>query len=171
MGLASFQSWELLRSGADVEWLGLARSRHFNFSQRCLAQTMNNSPRLYSWHCALGQVALGHPPSAKARFVCRTARWWSVIHHSRERISRVQWGRALHHSSQRLALHMMILSLCAVAWPWKLSSWSPWRTVLVLTLLPEAGRNSVVSVTTEDRTVPFCELVWPTTSWLSLCCS
>ena len=64
---------------------------------------------------------------------------------------RVQWRRALHHSGRCLALHVVILGLCAAARPWKLISWSSWRTALVLMLLPEAVRNSVGSVATEDR--------------------
>ena len=51
---------------------------------------------------------------------------------------------------------------------------APDETVIVLTLLPEAVWNSVVSVATEDRqlftryalqhsVVPLCELVGPTT--------
>jgi hypothetical protein len=75
---------------------------------------------------------------------------------------------------------MVFLCLCAAARPKKPISWSSWRTVIVLTLLPESVWNSVVSVANEDRhiffalqhsAVPFCELVWPTTSRLSRCCS
>ena len=50
---------------------------------------------------------------------------------------------------------MVTLGLCVAALPWKTISYSSWLTVLVLTLLPEAVWNSVVSVTTEDR--PFLE--------------
>jgi hypothetical protein len=50
-----------------------------------------------------------------------------------------------------LALCMEILGLCAAALSWKSISWSSRRTVIVLTLLPEAVWNSVVSVATEDR--------------------
>jgi hypothetical protein len=64
---------------------------------------------------------------------------------------RVKWWRVLHHSSQRLALLIVILDLCTAARPWKPNSWSSWQTVIVLTLLPEAVRNSVVSVATKDR--------------------
>jgi hypothetical protein len=51
---------------------------------------------------------------------------------------------------------MVILGLCAAAWPWKPISWSSRRTVLVLTVLvlmflPEAVWNSVVSVATGNR--------------------
>jgi hypothetical protein len=38
----------------------------------------------YSWHYALGQVALA---STKPKFVRRTASWQSMIHHSRESVS------------------------------------------------------------------------------------
>ena len=37
----------------------------------------SSSTKLYSWHYAFGQVA----------FVHQTARWWSIIHHSRVRVS------------------------------------------------------------------------------------
>ena len=46
---------------------------------------------------------------------------------------------------------MVILGLCAAAWPWKPISWCSRQTVIVLTLLPEAVWNSVASVATEDR--------------------
>ena len=65
--------------------------------------------------------------------------------------SRVQWWWALHPSSQRLALHMVILGLCEAAGPCKPISLSSRRTVIVLSLLPEAVWNSVVSVATENR--------------------
>ena len=84
--------------------------------------------------------------------------------------SRFQWRWALHHSSRRLALRMVILGLYAVARPWKTISWSSRRTVLVLTFLPEAVWNSVVSVATENR--PFlrvtCFSTWQSHS-VSLC--
>jgi hypothetical protein len=59
---------------------------------RGLARTMKNSPRPFFLHQTLqlalcirsGSLLLA---SAKPRFVCRTARWWSVIHHSREHVS------------------------------------------------------------------------------------
>jgi hypothetical protein len=50
----------------------------------------------------------------------------------------------LHSSSW--CLHILILGLCAAARPWKPTSWSTQRTVLVRTLIPEAVWNSVVSV-------------------------
>ena len=65
--------------------------------------------------------------------------------------SRVHSWRALNHSSRRLALRMVILGLCAAARPWKPISWSSRLTVIVLTWLPEAVWNTVVSVATEDR--------------------
>ena len=57
----------------------------------------------------------------------------------------------IHHSSRRLPLRMVILGWCAAARPRKPISWRSRRTVIVLTLLPEAVWNSVVSVATEDR--------------------
>jgi hypothetical protein len=52
--------------------------------------------------------------SANPSFVHRTARWWSVIHHSREHVSTapVQWRRALHPSSRRLAFLSLGTYLC-----------------------------------------------------------
>ena len=147
---------------------------------------MKNSPRrLFFLHQTL-QLALCIGAcsvllaSAKPRF----ARWWSMIHHSRECISTapVQWWRALLHSSQRLAL--VILGLCEAARPWKPISWSFQQTVTVLTLLPKAIWNLKVIVATENRRVmQICvnkrdiyalwssAVVWPTTSWLSRSCS
>ena len=46
---------------------------------------------------------------------------------------------------------MVILGLCVSARPWKPIFWSSWQTVLGLTLLPEAVRNSVGSVATENK--------------------
>jgi hypothetical protein len=76
--------------------------------------------------------------STKPRFVRWIARWWSMIQHSRVRISTtwVQLWQALHCSSRCLALHMVILGLCVAAWPWKPITWSSRLTVIVLTLLP-----------------------------------
>jgi hypothetical protein len=76
----------------------------------------------------------------------------NVDAHWRERAVMVQWWRwALYQSSRCLAFRMVILGLCASAWPWKPISWNyRWR-VLELTLLPEAVWNSVVSVSSEDR--------------------
>ena len=135
---------------------------------------MRNIPRplfLFhqTWQLALcigtGSILLA---STKPRFVRRTARWWSVIHYSREGFSTAPEsnGWALHHSSRCLALRMVTWGLCAATRPWKPISWSSRRTVLVLTLLPEAVRNSV-SVATKDRgflrpmcfsTPPFCSV-------------
>jgi hypothetical protein len=88
--------------------------------------------------------------SAKPRFVCRTARWWSVIHHSRKRISTAPEsnGSELYITP---ADAWLCLGLCVAARPWKPISWSCRRTVIVLKLLPEAVWNSVVSVATENR--------------------
>jgi hypothetical protein len=58
---------------------------------------------------------------------------------------------SLHHSSWRLALRMEILGLSVDAQPWKPISWRSRQTVIVLTLLPEAVWNLVVSVATEDK--------------------
>ena len=116
---------------------------------------MKNSPRpVFIFHQTLqlalciraGSVFLA---SANPRFVW--VKWDSSLQTTRFHCYRVQWRRTLHHSSRRLALHMMILGLCAAAWPLKPISWSSWRTVIVLTLLPEAVWNSVMSVATEDR--------------------
>jgi hypothetical protein len=71
----------------------------------------------------------------------------SLLRRTSLHCSRVQWWRALHYSSQRLALHMVILGLCAAAQPLKHISW----TVFLLELLPEAVWNSVVSVATQNR--------------------
>jgi hypothetical protein len=121
--------------------------------------------------------------SDKPRLVRRTARGQSVIHHSREHVSTApesNAGEDLHPSSRCLALHMVILGLCAAAQPWKPISRRSRRTVIVLMLLPEAVGNSVVSVATEGRrflramllsTQRLCERMWPTTSRLSRCCS
>jgi hypothetical protein len=68
--------------------------------------------------------------------------------------SRVQWRWALYHSSRRFTLHMLILGLCAAARPWKPISRSSRWTVIVLTLLPEAVWNSVVSVATSASVSP-----------------
>ena len=65
----------------------------FPFAGRGLARTMKNRPRtLFIVHQTLqltlcfgaGSVLLA---SAKPRFVCQTARWWSVIPYSRECVS------------------------------------------------------------------------------------
>ena len=65
--------------------------------------------------------------------------------------SRVQWRRALHHSGQHLAMHMVILGLCAAARPWKPISWS--------SLFLSAVRFS----TRRSRSVSLCVL--PLCSW------
>ena len=93
---------------------------------------------LYLALCILaGSILLA---SAKPRFVRWTARWWSVIHHSRERISTTL---GIAHGDLRM--------VCVAARLWKPTSWCSRWTVLVLTLLLEAVLNSVVSVATEDR--------------------
>ena len=50
---------------------------------------------------------------------CQMVKRDSSLQRKRFHCSRVQWWRALHHSSRRLALHMLILGLCAAARPWK----------------------------------------------------
>ena len=57
------------------------------------SRTMKNSPRpLFFLHQTLqSALCIGagsiFQASAKHKFNCRTARWWSVIHHSKERVS------------------------------------------------------------------------------------
>jgi hypothetical protein len=104
---------------------------------RGLAQNMKYSSRpIFLLHQTLqlalcigaGSILL---TSTKPRWICRTARWWSMIHHSRERVSTApesNGGGTLHHSSRRLALRMVILTLCAAARPWKPISWSTRQT-------------------------------------------
>jgi len=86
----------------------------------------------------------------------------------------VQWPWALHHSSRCLALRVVILGLCAAAQLWK----PIWRTMFALTLLTEAvlelgseccNRRQKIfpRYALQHLAVPFCELVWPTTSPLS----
>ena len=107
----------------------------------------------HNCQCLYIRAGSGLLASVIPRFVHRTTRWWSVTHHSRERISTApecNGGDALHHSSRRFALHMVILGLCVAARPWKTISWSFRRTVLVLMLLPEAVCDLVVSVATVD---------------------
>ena len=71
--------------------------------------------------------------SAKSRLVRRTARWWCVIHHSREHISTVpeyNGGGALHHSSRYMTLRMMILCLhhtYSVIVHCRTYSWTGWK--------------------------------------------
>ena len=73
--------------------------------------------------------------SAKPRFIRRTARGKSEIHHSRELVSTESNGNWLYTTpAKRLALRMVILGLCAAARSWKPISWSSQQTVLVLSL-------------------------------------
>ena len=130
---------------------------------------MKNSPRPLLLHQTLqlalcirtGRVLLS---SAKPRFVWLPDGEARFITLENESTAPVQWRQALHHSSRHLALRMVILGLCAAARPWKPISWSTRWTVLVLTLLPEAVWNSVVSVATKDRrflrVTHFSTLMW-----------
>jgi hypothetical protein len=78
--------------------------------------------------------------SAKPRVVCQTARWWRMIHHSRERVSTAP-ELGINHGDLRLVCTCLAME----------NHWSSLWTVLVLTLLPDAVWNSVVSVVTNDR--------------------
>jgi hypothetical protein len=75
----------------------------------------------------------------------------SSLQRTRLHCSRVQWRRALHHSSWRMALHMLIIRLCVAAQSWKPIPWLSQQTVILLTLLPKAVWNSVVSLATNNR--------------------
>jgi hypothetical protein len=90
-------------------------------------------------------------------------------------LGRVQWRRDLHHSNRRFALCTVIFDLLAAAQPWKSISVSSRRTVIVLMLLPEVvwnwGQTIFTCYVLQHSAVPFYELVWPTTSRLSRCCS
>ena len=139
-----------------------------------LARTMKNNPRpLFLLHQTLqlalciwaGSSSHGIRQTQISPSNCQMVWCDSSLQRMRFRCSRVQWRRALHHSHLRLVLRIVILCLCAVARPWKPISWSFQRTVLVLTLLPEAVWNSVVSVATEDRwfwctTAPGSPVLW-----------
>ena len=147
---------------------------------------MKNSPRpLFLLHQTLElALCIGAASvllaSAKHRFFCRTARWWSVIQRSRFHCSRVQWRRALRHSSQRLVLHMVIFGLCAAGRPWKLISWSSRQTVIVVMLLLDFhftitaltvdwGSSSRVEILRTDMLERWHALTVPL--WKSLCSS
>jgi hypothetical protein len=140
-----------------------------------------DSPRPVSLLHQTLQLALcigadsGFLASTKPRFVRRTARWWSVIHHSRERVSTESNGGFYRH----LAFHMFILGLCEASRPWKLISWSCRQTDCVasrgsLELGSECcnrGQAIFTRYALQYSAVLFCELVWPTTLRLSHCCS
>jgi hypothetical protein len=123
--------------------------RKYGFSWFGSSRTMKNSPRqLLLLHQTLqlalyieaGSILLA---SAKPRFIRRDCQM------VKRDLS--QWRRASHHSSRRFTLHMVVLSLCAAARPWKPISLSFGLIVIVLKLFPEAVWNSRVRVATEDR--------------------
>jgi hypothetical protein len=150
---------------------------------------MNNSPRpLFVLHQTL-QLALCIGAgvllaSANPRLVRRTARGWSVIHHSREHVFTAPESNSELYTPPDDAWHCIaFLGLCSAARPWKPISWSSQRNSYWADV---ASRGSLeLSSECDDfddrwflRTmrfstsaVPFCDLVWPTTSRLSCCCS
>jgi hypothetical protein len=90
---------------------------------------MKNCPRSLFLHQTLqlalciraGSVLLA---SSQPRFVHRTAKWWSMIHHSREYVSTVPQsnGDDLYTTPANnwtWKLHMVILGMCVAARPWK----------------------------------------------------
>ena len=150
---------------------------------------MKNSPRpLFPLHQTLqlarciraGGVLLA---STKRRYVRRNARWWSMIHHSIERISialesnggelaPLQPTVGIAHSDLRLMCSCSSMETHSM----KLSTNSVCADVA-----SSISLELVVSVTTrqmiflhyvlQHSVVPFRELVWPTTSRLTCCCS
>ena len=50
---------------------------------------------------------------------CQMEKRDSSLQRTRLHCSRVQWQCALHHCIRRFALHLLIYSLDATAWPWK----------------------------------------------------
>jgi hypothetical protein len=96
----------------------------------------------FHWNCSPGirqtQIRLSD---------CQMVECDSSLQRTRFHCSRVQWWQALHHSSLRLALHTVILGLCAAARPWKPISWSSRQN----SSCAEAVWNSVMSFASEDR--------------------
>ena len=120
---------------------------------------MKTSPRtLFLLHQTLplalcnraGSVLMAYGKTQICLSDCQMVKRDSSLQRTLFHCSRVQCRQGLHHSSRLLALCVVILGLCVAAWPWKPILWISRQTVIVLTLLPEAVWNSVLSVATEN---------------------
>ena len=96
----------------DLIWLGMARSLHFNSSQKCSMElrsglcasqsSFSSSTKLY----AFGQVPFSlHLPIPNLSFGLQYGD--SSLQRTRFHCSRFQWRRVLHHYSRRLAFRFL----------------------------------------------------------------
>ena len=98
----------------------------------------SSSTKLYSWHYTLGQVAVSwHPPNPDLFVGLPDGEAWFTTPESLFPL--LQSPLAASFTTLQLTLGMVILGLYA---------WSSLRTVIVLTLLPEAVRILVESIAT-----------------------
>ena len=151
---------------------------------------MNNSPRpLFLLHQTL-QLALCiracsiFLASAKPRYVHRTARWWSVVQHSRARISTAPEPMAENFRPPQPTLDIVHGDLSLVC------GYSAMETHFMMLLTDSScadvasrgslelgseccnwGQTMFARYTLQQSLVSFCELVWLTTLRLSHSCS
>jgi hypothetical protein len=144
---------------------------------------MNISPRLLFLLAQTLQLALCSRAgnvllaSAKRKFILRTARWWSVIHHSRERISTVpesNGGKLYTTPAEAWHCDLRLVCGCSAMETHfiKVSTNSycaDGASRVRLELCSECcnwGQTVFMRYVLQHSAVPFCELVWPTIrSW------
>ena len=127
----------------------------------------SSSTKHYSWHYALGQVAFSwHLQNPDSSVGLPDPEVWFIT--TENGFPLLQSLMAASFTPLQLTLGIVILGLWGAARPWKSISWSFHEFGSECC---NRGQTIFICYALQHSVVPFCELVYSTTSWLSCCCS